>query len=78
MSAEDIDTSMKLGYNFPMGPLQLADFHGPRRFRRYADPLRQLPGWKIPAMHAAEKKSQAGHLGQKTGRGFFVYPPRAD
>ncbi len=79
MSAEDIDTSMKLGYNFPMGPLQLADFIGldvvfavtQTLFDNYQD------GKYRPCM-LLRKKVEAGHLGQKTGRGFFVYPPRAE
>lgn len=74
MSAEDIDTSMKLGYNFPMGPLSLADFIGldvvfavtQTLYENYQD------GKYRPCM-LLRKKVEAGHLGRKTGRGFFVY-----
>jgi 3-hydroxybutyryl-CoA dehydrogenase len=74
MSAEDIDTSMKLGYNFPMGPLQLADFIGldvvfavtQTLYENYQDP-------KYRPCLLLRKKVEAGHLGQKTGRGFYVY-----
>jgi 3-hydroxybutyryl-CoA dehydrogenase len=74
-TAEDIDTGAKVGLNHPMGPLELADFigldvclhimevlHGGFGDPRFAPPpvLRQLV--------------DAGHLGQKTGRGFYVYP----
>ncbi|MBV6493320.1 MAG: 3-hydroxybutyryl-CoA dehydrogenase [Turneriella sp.] len=74
MSAEDIDTSMKLGYNFPMGPLALADFIGldvvfavtQSLYENYQDP-------KYRPCMLLRKKVEAGHLGQKTGRGFFTY-----
>lgn len=74
MSAEDIDTSMKLGYNFPMGPLQLADFIGldvvfavtQTLYENYQDP-------KYRPCMLLRKKVEAGHLGQKSGRGFYVY-----
>jgi 3-hydroxybutyryl-CoA dehydrogenase len=74
MSAEDIDTSMKLGYNFPMGPLALADFIGldvvfavtQTLYENYQDT-------KYRPCMLLRKKVEAGHLGRKTGRGFFVY-----
>jgi len=74
MSAEDIDTSMKLGYNFPMGPLALADFIGldvvfavtQTLYDSYQDS-------KYRPCMLLRKKVEAGHLGQKTGRGFYSY-----
>ncbi|MBL8035824.1 MAG: 3-hydroxybutyryl-CoA dehydrogenase [Leptospiraceae bacterium] len=74
MSAEDIDTSMKLGYNFPMGPLALADFIGldvvfavtQTLYDSYQDS-------KYRPCMLLRKKVEAGHLGQKSGRGFFIY-----
>lgn len=77
MSAEDIDTSMKLGYNFPMGPLALADFIGldvvfavtQTLYENYQDS-------KYRPCMLLRKKVEAGHLGQKSGRGFFVYGAR--
>lgn len=74
MSAHDIDTSMKLGYNFPMGPLQLADFIGldvvfavtQTLYENYQDP-------KYRPCMLLRKKVEAGHLGQKTGKGFYTY-----
>jgi 3-hydroxybutyryl-CoA dehydrogenase len=74
MSAADIDTSMKLGYNFPMGPLELADFIGldvvfaitQTLYENYQDT-------KYRPCMLLRKKVEAGHLGQKSGRGFYVY-----
>lgn len=74
MSAEDIDTSMKLGYNFPMGPLALADFIGldvvfavtQTLYENYQDS-------KYRPCMLLRKKVEAGHLGQKSGRGFYTY-----
>ncbi|MCS6971423.1 MAG: 3-hydroxyacyl-CoA dehydrogenase NAD-binding domain-containing protein [Leptospiraceae bacterium] len=74
MSAEEIDTAMKLGYNFPMGPLELADFIGldvvfavtQSLYENYQDP-------KYRPCLLLRKKVEAGHLGRKTGRGFYVY-----
>ncbi|MBW3554573.1 MAG: 3-hydroxyacyl-CoA dehydrogenase family protein [Gemmatimonadetes bacterium] len=73
-SAADIDTAMTLGYRHPMGPLRLTDLvgldvrldiaeylHDSLRSERFRPPeiLRRLVG--------------EGHLGRKTGRGFFVW-----
>jgi 3-hydroxybutyryl-CoA dehydrogenase len=73
-SAQDIDTAMKLGYNWPMGPLELADLIGldvlldanesiyaETRDQKYNPPviLRQMV--------------RAGWLGRKTKRGFYTY-----
>jgi 3-hydroxybutyryl-CoA dehydrogenase len=73
-SAQDIDTAMKLGYNWPMGPLELADLIGldvlldanesiyaETRDQKYNPPviLRQMV--------------RAGWLGRKAKRGFYTY-----
>lgn len=74
MSAEDIDTSMKLGYNFPMGPLALADFIGLDVVFAITQSLYQnYQDSKYRPCMLLRKKVEAGHLGQKTGRGFFTY-----
>ena len=73
-SAEDIDTVMKLGMAHPMGPLALADLIGLDTclsilevlYEGFKDPkYRPCPLWR--------EKVDAGHLGRKTGRGFFNY-----
>jgi 3-hydroxybutyryl-CoA dehydrogenase len=71
---EEIDTGMKLGYNHPMGPLALADFIGldiclhimQTLYEGFGDP-------KYRACPLIRQLVDAGHLGRKTGRGFYQY-----
>ena len=73
-SAEDIDTGAKLGLNHPMGPLELSDFIGNDVMLNVMDVLYR--GFGDPKFRAAPLLRQmvtAGHLGRKTGRGFYTY-----
>jgi len=73
-SAEDIDTGARLGLNHPMGPLELADFVGNDVMLNVLDVLYR--GFGDPKFRAAPLLRQmvaAGHLGRKTGRGFYRY-----
>jgi 3-hydroxybutyryl-CoA dehydrogenase len=73
-SAEDIDTGAKLGLNHPMGPLELSDFIGNDVMLGVMDVLYR--GFGDPKFRAAPLLRQmvaAGHLGRKTGRGFYRY-----
>lgn len=73
---EDIDRAVKLGLNHPMGPFELADFSGldiVYNARLHAYEQTGNLADKPPAILAA--KVNAGHLGRKTGRGFYDYPP---
>jgi 3-hydroxybutyryl-CoA dehydrogenase len=71
---EEIDTVMKLGMAHPMGPLQLADFIG---LDVCLNILRVLQdGFGNPKYAAAPllvNMVTAGHLGAKTGKGFYDY-----
>jgi 3-hydroxybutyryl-CoA dehydrogenase len=69
-----IDTVMKLGMNHPMGPLTLADFIGLDVCLAILDVLHQgLGDPKYRASPLLRRMVAAGHLGRKSGRGFYSY-----
>lgn len=78
-TAEDIDTAMRMGYDFHYGPLEMADRFGldsvlasmESLFREYGD-LKYRPSGML------KKMVRAGHLGTKTGEGFFRYNERGE
>ena len=72
---EDIDVSMQLGAGHPMGPIHLSDYIG-------LDVMHSiLVGWQKDFPHEAafvmpkclEEKVAQGHLGRKTGQGFYTW-----
>ncbi len=74
-SAEHIDTAVKLGYNFSKGPLSLADMIGLDELMAWMETLfRELGEAKYRPCPLIRKLVRAGHLGVKTGKGFFEYP----
>jgi 3-hydroxybutyryl-CoA dehydrogenase len=74
-SKEDIDNGMKLGCGYPMGPLTLLDFVGLDTtyyianimFEEFREP-------RFAAPPLLKRMVLAGHLGRKSGRGFYEYP----
>jgi 3-hydroxybutyryl-CoA dehydrogenase len=73
-TAEAIDTVMKLGMNHPMGPLALADLIGLDVCLDILGVL--LDGFGDPKYRPCpllKQKVMAGHLGRKTGQGFYTY-----
>ena len=74
-SAEHIDIAIKLGYNFSKGPLSLADMIGLDELMAWMETLfRELGESKYRPCPLLRKLVRAGHLGVKTGKGFFEYP----
>jgi 3-hydroxybutyryl-CoA dehydrogenase len=71
---EDIDTAIKLGLNHPMGPLTLLDFVGLDTCLYIADAMYEEykdPRYAAPPL--LRRMVLAGHLGRKTGKGFYNY-----
>ena len=73
-SAEDIDTGATIGLNHPMGPLALADFIGLNVCMGIMEVLHEgLGGDHRRPPQVLVDLVEAGHLGQKSGRGFHRY-----
>jgi len=74
-SARDIDTAMKLGAGYPMGPFELSDYVGLDTCKFIMD------GWseKYPDVQIFEQSEllnklvKEGHMGRKSGKGFYDY-----
>lgn len=74
-SFEDIDTAVKKGLNWPMGPFELLDFSGVDIF--YGAMLdRHQRGEGPPPRETLRRKVEAKELGRKSGRGFYDYGER--
>ena len=73
-AAEDIDTAMALGLNYPMGPLALADLIGLDTFLFIANGIYdKLRDEQYAAPALLKDMVAAGQLGRKTGKGFYEY-----
>jgi 3-hydroxybutyryl-CoA dehydrogenase len=72
-SPRDIDTAMELGYNHPMGPLELGDVVGLDVRLDILEYLREELGERFRPPQILKRKVRAGKLGKKTGEGFYVW-----
>ena len=71
---EEIDKASRLGFNFPMGPLELADSMGLDDVLDWASAIYENTGnfnYFPPAL--LRQMVQSGSLGRKSGRGFYDY-----
>ena len=72
-SAEDIDTSLRLAFNHPMGPLELGDMTGWDTRLAVLQYLHQTLGEKFRPCPLILKLVKAGRYGRKVGRGIYAY-----
>jgi 3-hydroxybutyryl-CoA dehydrogenase len=72
-SVEDIDTAMTLGYKHPMGPLRTTDVVGLDVRLAIAEHLAREVGERFAPPEILRDKVAAGHLGRKTGQGFYSW-----
>ncbi|WP_152042047.1 3-hydroxyacyl-CoA dehydrogenase family protein [Salinigranum salinum] len=72
-SPADIDTAMELGYNHPMGPIELGDVVGLDVRLDILDYLREELGERFRPPQVLKRKVRAGKLGKKSGEGFYVW-----
>jgi 3-hydroxybutyryl-CoA dehydrogenase len=74
-SAADIDTAMKLGYGYPMGPLELTDLVGLDVRLGIATYLAEAIGPAFSPPQTLRDKVAAGKLGKKSGEGYYKWSP---
>ncbi|MET0297187.1 MAG: 3-hydroxyacyl-CoA dehydrogenase family protein [Microbacterium sp.] len=72
-SAADIDAAMELGYRHPVGPLRTTDLVGLDVRLGIAEELHARLGERFAAPELLRRMVADGHLGRKTGRGFYEW-----
>lgn len=70
---EDIDAAMELGYNHPVGPIELTDMVGLDVRLDILEYLREELGERFRPPQVLKRKVRAGKLGKKTGEGFYLW-----
>jgi len=78
-SPEDIDTAVKLGLNYPMGPFELMDFTGVEISVHVADYLfNESKDMKWNPPQTIKALVRAGRLGKKTGAGWYEHKKKGE
>ncbi len=72
-SPADVDAAMELGYNHPMGPIELTDVVGLDVRLDILEHLREELGERFRPPTTLRRKVRAGKLGKKAGEGFYVW-----
>ena len=72
-TTEDIDTAMELGYKHPAGPLRTTDIVGLDVRLAIAEHLAREVGDRFTPPSILREKVAAGHLGRKSGQGFYTW-----
>ena len=73
LDPQDVDNAFKESGAVPMGPFFLADWSGLDTALHVAEYLRDSYGDRFYVMDRMKELVEAGHLGQKTGRGFYEH-----
>ena len=75
ITPEDLDKAMTMGVGWPMGPCALVDLVGVDIHIHAAEALHEATGdGRMSPPERLRELAAAGHLGRKTGQGFFEYP----
>jgi len=75
ITPEDLDTAMTKGVGWPMGPCTLVDLVGVDIHVHAAEAMYEATGdERMAPPERLREMAAAGHLGRKTGKGFFEYP----
>lgn len=70
---DHIDKAMRMGFNHPMGPIELTDMVGLDIRLEVSQNLRKELGERFRPPQLLKQKVRAGNLGQKTGEGFYKW-----
>lgn len=75
---KEIDKIMKYCCNFPMGPLELIDLAGADILLHVLETMEKEFGDRYHPAPLLRQMVRAEHLGRKTGKGFYEYPPKVN